>query len=149
MRWVVFETTIGRWVVAGCDDQTIGKVCIALRLALIVVNDGHRHSRGWNVSVFGINHGDNIVAGKHLKCGLLGRARKCVGIFAHVDRSVNILGSAVFHDGLGDGRDVILVERAIQASAAVTRCSKGDLLFSGRDIGVDFKIGRKQLLNVD
>ena len=62
---------------------------------------------------------------------------------------MNILRSAVFNDGLSDGSNVIFIERAIQAGAAVTRCSKGDLLFGGRDIGVDFKICGKQLLNVD
>ena len=149
MRRIVFETTVGRRVVTWGNYQTISKVRIALRLALIVVDDGHRYCRGWNVSGFGIHHCDHVVACQYFKCGLLGWAAQRMGIFAHVDRSVNILGSAVFNDCLSDGRNVIFVERAIQAGATVTRCSKGDLLFGGRDIGVDFKIGRKQLLNVD
>ena len=114
-----------------------------------MIDDGHRHRWRWHIAALGINHGDYIVSGKNLKSGLLGRSAQRVGIFTHVDWPVNILSATVFHDGLGYGGNVILVERAVQTGATVTRCSKSHLLFRGRDIGVDFKIGRKQLLNVD
>ena len=51
-----------------------------------------------------------VVAGKHFERGLLGRTGECVGVFAHVNRTVNVFAAAVFHDCLSDRGNVVLVK---------------------------------------
>ena len=60
--------------------------------------------------------GLDAVGRQHFQGGALGRAGQGVRVLAHVERAVDALAAAVVADGLGDGQDVGLGERAVAAT---------------------------------
>ena len=120
MRRVVFEATIGRRVVAWGDDQAVGNRWVTGPLASVVIDDGHRDRRRRHIATLGIDHGNHVVASQHLKRGQLGRARKSVGVLTNINRATDALALPIFDNRLGDRRDVIFVEAAVECGASVT-----------------------------
>ena len=72
-----------------------------------------------------------------------------MGVFADINRAMDVLTLTVFDNGLSDCGDVVFVERTIERSATVTAGAKGHLLFGQVYIRVDFEIGINQFGDVD
>ena len=115
---------------------------------MVVIDDGNRDRRSWNVTASRVDQGWNIVSGQNFKGGDFSRFGKGVGVFANVNRSVNVLGSAVLNDGLRDCSNVVVVERAIEGGASVARSAKRNLLNRIVHIGLDGEIIVHQFFNV-
>jgi hypothetical protein len=79
----------------------------------------------------------------------LGRPGKCVRVFAHVERAGDALGLAILADGLRDGQDVGLGERAVQGRAAVPAGAKADELLRIVGIWPPLVIGVLQFRQID
>src|SRR3546814_4108476 len=61
----------------------------------------------------------HAVGGQHFQRAVAGRLRQRVRVDAQEQRAVDALLLAVLADGLGDGQDVLLVEAAVERTAAM------------------------------
>ena len=146
MRGVVLEAAGFRRIVRGRDHDAVGQAGLA---AAIVGEDGVRDRRGRGVVIVFRQHDIDAVGGKHLERTGQGRLGERMGVDTQEERTVGLLLSAVEANGLGDGQDVPLVERAIEGRATVTRGAKGNPLLRNLGIGALFIIGGDQLWYVD
>ena len=108
---VIFETAVLRRVVRRCDDDTVGEVLLA---ATVVNENSPRDDRRRRHSVVALDDGLHVVGRQHLERGALGGPGDRVGVLTHVERAVGALAPPVVADGLGDGQDMGLGERAMQ-----------------------------------
>ncbi len=86
------------------------------------------------VAVGGVDQHVDAVGGEHLERGRPGRLGERVGVAPEEQRAVDRLARPVLADRLGHRDDVGLVERAVEARAAVARRAERDPL--GRVVGV-------------
>ncbi len=101
------------------------------------------------VAVVGVDEHGHVVGGQHLERRGPRRLRQPVGVAADEQRPVVPLLLAVVADRLGGRQDVRLVERRLEAAAAVPAGAERDLLvdvLGVRDTGV---VGRHQMRDVD
>jgi len=79
----------------------------------VVDEDGVRDDRRRRDAIILLNEGFHSVGGQHLQRGTLRWPGKRMRVFAHVQRPIDTLGTAILADGLCDGEDVRLVERPV------------------------------------
>ena len=72
-----------------------------------------------------------------------------MGVGAQEQRTVGALFGAILADGLGDGQDVVPVERRVQTRPAVTRRSEDHPLIGDGDVGVQVLVRRDNGVDVD
>ena len=72
-----------------------------------------------------------------------------MGVLADVEGTGDALASAVFHDRLGGGGNVVLVERGVETRATVTGGAEADLLVRIARIGYQVVVGADQGIDVD
>jgi hypothetical protein len=87
--------------------------------------DGHGDRRH---AVSALEDGLDTVGREHLQRRALGRRGQGVRVFAHVERAINAPDAPVVADGLSDGQDVGLGERAAQRRAPVSAGAEADQL---------------------
>ena len=91
--------------------------------------------RGGRVAVAGVDEDVHAVGCQHLQGGVLRRLAEGVRVLGHVQRAGDALAGTVFHDGLGDGHDVRLIERSLQAGPPVTGRAERNALARIAQIG--------------
>jgi len=110
--------------VRGRDDDAIGKMSRAIA---VVDEDGPGNDRSWCEAVVCLDDGFDVVRRQDFERRALCRRRKRVRVLAQVERTIGPLIAAVVADGLRNGQDVRLGERAVQGRAAVaagTECNQ-------------------------
>jgi hypothetical protein len=126
--------------VAGSDDDAVGLRILA-RLPGIEAEDrvGDRWSRGEAVTF--VDERGDLGCGEHLEdreeCGFT----ECVSVTAEEDRPANAFVSAEVDDRRGDGRDVRLVEGAVEARTAMAGGPEAHCLRRHRGVGNQVVIG--------
>ena len=123
VRRVVFEAAVLRRIVRRRDDDAVGETPIA---AAVVDEDRPRDDRRRRDPVVPLNDGFDVVGGKHLQRGALGRAGQGMRVLAHEQRAVDAVRPPVVADRLGDGKDVRLGERAVARRAAMAAGAEAD-----------------------
>src|SRR6185437_13872945 len=113
---VVLEAAVLGWVVRGGDDDAVGAVEFGV---LVVGEDGVREDRGGSVAEVLVDHDLDAVGGEDLEGGSEGGFGEGVGVFGEEERPEDVLGGAVFDDGLGDGGDVIVIKGGAEGAAAM------------------------------
>src|SRR3546814_9668855 len=83
----------------------------------------------------------HAVGGQHFHRAVAGRLRQRVRVDAQEQRAVDALLLAVLADGLGDGQYVLLVEAAVERTAAMAGSAERHPLRGDRRIGLHVEIG--------
>ena len=130
---VVLEAAVLRRVVRGRDNDTVGEVVPA---AAVVDEDGPRDDGRWRDAIVALDDRLNPVSRQHLDGGALGWPGQGVRVLSHVERAVDPLGAAVVADGLGDGQDMGLGERAAKRGAPVPAGAEADQLVRVAQVGL-------------
>ena len=118
-------------------------------LAPVGAEDRVRDGRGGRVAVAVVDEHGHVVGGEHLERGGPGRLGEPVGVAADEQRSVVPLLAAVVADRLGGGQDVGLVERGLQAGAAVAAGAERDLLVDVLGVRHPGVVGGDEVGDVD
>src|SRR4051812_19108024 len=63
-----------------------------------------------------------------------------MGVLAHVERPIGALAAPIITNGLGNGQNMALVERAVQGSAAVAAGAKAHQLVDIARVGLTLEI---------
>ena len=125
VRRVVLEAAVLRRVVRrGDDDAVRGARCAAT----VVNEDRPRDDRRGRHAIIALDDGVHVVGRQDFERRPLGRTGQRVRILAHVERTIGALAAPVVADGLGDGQDVRLGERAAQRRAPVPAGAEADTL---------------------
>ena len=134
---VVLEAAVLGRIVRRRDDDAVREVLLA---AAVVDEDGSRDDRRRRHAVVALDDGLDPVGRQDLKRGALGRRGQRVRVLAHVERAVRALATPVVADGLGDGQDVGLGERAVQRRATMAAGAEADQLVRVTQVGATLEI---------
>ena len=96
--------------------------------AAVFDEDGAGDDRRGRHAIIALDDRVDVVRGEHFERRALGRAGQRVRVLAHVKRSINALAAPVVADGLRDGQNVRLGERAAQRRAAMPAGTEADAL---------------------
>src|SRR5215471_10478448 len=94
--------------------------------------NGMRNYRRWCHPIVGLDNHFDSLGREDFQRSALGRGRERMSIFSHVQRTIDILGSSVIANRLGDRQDMCLGEGAVQAAAAMTSAATLHCPASGR-----------------
>ena len=122
---IVFEPAVGRRIVRRRDDDAVGETGFA---TAIVNNDGARNHRRRRHAVIFLNDGFHAVGREHFERGALCGRGKPVRVLAHLQRAADVLAPAVIANGLRDGENMRLGERAVRRRAAMSAGAEADQL---------------------
>src|SRR5262249_31251664 len=112
----VFEAAVFGRGVRGRNDDPVGDFFgAAVVVDLNVAGDDGRRCE----AVVFLDHGEVVVGGDHFQGGALSGAGEGVCIFPDKERAGDVAFRAVVADGLCDGQNMGLGERAIERRAAV------------------------------
>ena len=121
IRRILFETAIGRWIVGRRDHNPVLNVLGAIP---VVSQDRPGDNRRRREAIVSLDKSFHPVRCKYFKRHAVSRSRKSVSIFAHEERPADSMALAIRADGLSDGQDMSLGERAIRGGAAVPACAE-------------------------
>src|SRR5262249_10961025 len=144
--WGVLEAAILGGVVWRGYDDAVREVLLA---AAIVDENGSRNDRRWRHAIVTLDDGLYPVGRQHLQCGALGRRGQSVRVLAHVEGTGRALSAPVIADGLSDGEDVGLRERATQRRAPVSAGAEADQLVRVTHVGPAFEVFSFEPIQVD
>ena len=144
--WVVFEAAVVGRVVRGRDDDAVGEVACA---ATVVGEDGVRDRRRRRVFIVRRHHHVDAIARQHFERARACRLRRCMGIDAEEQRSVDAICRAPIAHRLRHGEDMRLVERRTEGGPTVARGAEGDALGRIGRIGLSSEIGGDQPRHID
>ncbi len=113
---VVLEAAVAGRVVGRRDDDPVGEIRSA---GAIVGEDGMGDDRRRRVALAVVDPDVHLVRREHLEGAGPGGVGERMGVGAEEERAGDGLLSPVVADGLGNGEDVGLVERAIERRAPV------------------------------
>ena len=134
---IVFEPAVRGRVVGGRDDDAVGEAGLA---GLVEGQDGVRDGGRGGEAVVALDEGFDAVGREDFEGRALGGGGGGVGVFADEQRSGDILGPAIFADGLGGGENVGLGERAVEGRAAMAAGAEADQLVGIRHIRLEFVV---------
>ena len=97
-----------------CDGVMTMPSAKPLVAAAVVDQNRVRDDRRRRHAVVALDDGLDAVGREHFERGALGRTGQRVRVLAQAERAVDFLAAAVIADGLGDGQDMGLGERAVQ-----------------------------------
>ena len=106
---VVLEAAVLRRVVRGRDHDPVREVRPP---APVVRENGPRDDRRGRDAAVALDDGLDPVRRQHFQGGALRRLGQGMRVLSHVERTVDPVAAAIVADGLGDGGDVGLGERA-------------------------------------
>lgn len=72
-----------------------------------------------------------------------------VSVFGEEERAGGVLRGTVFDDSLGDGGDVVVVERGGEGTAAMAGGAEGDALGGDRGIGMQSVVSGEETREID
>ena len=148
VRGVVLEAAVAGWVVRRGDHDAVREAG-AGRAAAVRAQDRVRDRGRRGEAVGRVDEHRDVVADQDLDRAHPGRFGEAVRVPAEEQRSVVTLRGAVLADGLGGGQDVRLVERRVEARAAMAGGAERDLLARILGIGSDREVGRHEVTDVD
>ena len=126
--------------------DTVGKFRLA---TAIVREDRVRYHRRRRISTIPIDHYIDVIAGEHFdRAGERGFGKR-VSIDAEKERPIDTLAPAIYADCLRYRDDVVLVERAVEGAAAMSRGAEGHALRRDRGVGPLAVIGGNQACYID
>ena len=146
VRRVVLEPAVARRVVGRGDDDAVGLISVIFP---VVGDDCVAEGRSRHVVIELVHQHANAVREEHLQGGRLGRTGEPVGVPADEEGAGDALKRAIFHDGLGDGRNVGFIEGRVERRATVARSAEGDLLGGICDIRNQRVIRGHQFVHID
>ena len=132
-----------------CDGVTTIPSASVLAATAVVDEDRVRDDRRRRVAVGGVDPDVDAVRGEHLERRLERRPRQRMGVATDEQRPVGPLALAVAADRLGGGRDVRLVERAVERGAAMAGRPERDALGRDRRVGLDLEVRPDEAVDVD
>ncbi len=147
VRRVVLEPAVPRRVVRRRDDDAVRGV--ALVRVGVVHHDRPGHRRGGGVVLVALAAHRHVVGQQHLDGRRPRGLGQRMGVLAQVERTGDPLRRPVLHDRLRGGRDVQVVERGVQAGAAVTRGAEHHLLVRVGRIGRQVVVRADDRVDVD
>ena len=134
---VVLEAAILGGIVGRRDHDAI---CEARPPAAVAYEDPPRDDRRRRHAIVPLDDGLHPVGRQHLERRALGGPGDAVRVLAHVERAVDALAAAVVADGLGDGQDVGLGERAAQRRASMPAGAEAHELIGIANVRLAFVI---------
>ena len=143
---IVLEAAVLRRIVRGGDDNAVGQSGFP---PAIPSQDRVGDDRGRSVFIALGDHDLDAICRQHLQRGGAGRDGKGVGVNAQKERAVGSLAFSIKADGLGDGQDVVFVERPVEGRAAMAGSAKRHPLRRDRGIGRPCIVGRDEPGHVD
>ena len=143
---VVLEAAVAGRVVRGRDDDAVGQAGLT---SPVVGQDRVADGRSRGVAIGRIDLDDNIVGGQHLERRDPCRLGQGVGVAPDEQRPGGALGGSVLDDGLRGREDVGLVERRVEAGAAMPGRAEGHLLVDVVRVGRDGVVGGHHLCHID
>ena len=117
MRRVVLDAAVFGRIVRRRDDDAIGK---AARAPVVVRQNRMRDRWRRRIAAIVRDHCFDAVLRQHFECGNEGRLRQRVRVHTQEQRAVDALPFAVNADRLRHGKDMRLIERALERRAAMT-----------------------------
>ena len=142
---VVLESSIFRGIVRGRDHNAVGEL---LGSAAVVredrVRDDGRRSKSFAI----VDHYLDVVRSEDFERRGERRFRERVGVDPHEERTIDAVLRTIETDRLGDGEDVLFVERALDGCSAVARGPERDPLRGDRGVGLERVVRRHESRNV-
>jgi hypothetical protein len=143
---IVLEAAVLRRIMRGRDYDAVGQPALA---SAIVGQDRMRDDRRRRISQMAIDHHLDAVGGQYFEGADKGRLRKRMRVHPHEKWTVDQVLLAIEANCLGDGRNVGLIEAALESGASMPRGPECDPLRGDRWVWTLRIVRSHQPRNVD